>query len=99
MQHSQWDEMHVRGDVPHHAIRINHATHGHLQEREDWPAGELPQIDQMRWARWVQAEAAQMVEAAVIEAREHRVTWAEIGDVFGMSKQAAQQRYGHLDRS
>jgi hypothetical protein len=94
--HSRWNETHTRGDVPHHAWRINRATEP-VTEDEPIP-GELPQLDQMRWARWVAAEAQQLVEASVVEARRHRITWAEIGEVHGMTRQAAHQRFGHLDR-
>lgn len=94
---SRWNEIHTRGDVESHAWAIHRATE---PVSEDRPVpGELPQVDQMRWARWVMAEASQLVEASVIEARAHRITWQEIGDVHGMSRQAAYQRFGYLDRS
>jgi hypothetical protein len=34
---------------------------------------------------------------AVQKARHERVTWLEIGQALGITKQAAQQRYGHQD--
>lgn len=45
------------------------------------------------------AEYAKRVEAElrnqVIIARSMGLSWAEIGDVFGVTKQAAQQRFGN----
>jgi hypothetical protein len=35
-----------------------------------------------------------MVEAAVEEARTHLYSWQRIGDMLGMTKQGAQQRFG-----
>ena len=95
MSQSRWDQIHTRGDVADHAFLIYQATE---PVTEDEPiAGELPQIDQMRWARWVAIQAQLLVEASIIEARSHRITWAEIGEVHGITRQAAQQRFGHLD--
>lgn len=39
-----------------------------------------------------------VVDAGVILAREQGRSWSEIGEALGVSKQAAQQRFGHLDR-
>lgn len=36
--------------------------------------------------------------AAVSEAREHRVSWHKIGAALGISRQAAQKRWGWIDR-
>ncbi len=39
-------------------------------------------------------EAAEQLQAAAIEAaRADGATWAEIGDVYGLTKQGAQQRF------
>jgi hypothetical protein len=38
--------------------------------------------------------AEAMVEAAVEEARTHLYSWQRIGDMLGMTKQGAQQRFG-----
>jgi hypothetical protein len=44
-------------------------------------------------------EAAEALEAtAVHAARNAGVTWGEIGTMYGMSKQAAQQRFQRRDR-
>lgn len=40
------------------------------------------------------AGAEALVRARVDMARRHDHTWAEIGDALGVSRQAAQQRYG-----
>jgi hypothetical protein len=94
---SRWNEIHTRGDVPFHAWRIHWATE---PVTEDVPIpGEPRELDQLRWARWIAAEAQQLVEAAVIEARAARCTWGEIGDVDGLSRQAAHKRYSHLEPS
>lgn len=89
---SRWDEIHHQGDVAKHAFRIYEATEP-VTEDEPIP-GEPVELEQMRWARWVMAEAAQLVEATVIEARAAGIPWSAIGDVHGVTKQAAQQRFG-----
>lgn len=95
MTDSRWNEIHARGDVAHHAWRIFHATE---PVTEDLPIpGEPRELDQLRWARWVAAEAQLLVDAAVIEARSARCTWQEIGEIHGITRQAAQKRFGHLD--
>lgn len=40
------------------------------------------------------AGAEALVRARVESARRHEHTWAEIGDALGVTRQAAQQRYG-----
>jgi hypothetical protein len=94
MTRSPWDEVHVRGDVAKHARRIHDAT----EPVTDEELTEPPELQQLRWARWVQTEAAQLVEAAVLEAREAGASWATIGATFGTTRQAAQQRFGHVQR-
>lgn len=42
------------------------------------------------------AEADRTVLTAIIEARDHRVSWAAIGGLLGTSGEAARQRYGRL---
>lgn len=50
-------------------------------------------LHRLRLARRI-ADAAEALErAAVAQARAEGHTWAEIGEQFGMTKQAAQQRY------
>jgi predicted DNA-binding protein YlxM (UPF0122 family) len=38
--------------------------------------------------------AGEHVRLAVIAAKDYGFTWAEIADAFGISRQAAQQRFG-----
>lgn len=53
-------------------------------------ADPLERLDLVRQAR----EAADALEAsAVAAARDSGHTWAEIGDVYGLTKQGAQQRF------
>jgi hypothetical protein len=92
---SRWDETHTRQDVPTHALRMHAATDGDRPDNGDEP----PELEQLRWARWVLAEAAQLVECAIIEARQAGATWETIGAIHGVTRQAAQQRWAHLDRA
>jgi hypothetical protein len=56
-------------------------------------------LDPVAFARRIR-EAAEDLEAAKIEAaRASGVSWREIGIVYGMSKQAAQQRFGRRSPS
>ena len=91
-RYSPWDELHIRGDVPHHAQRIHYATAGELADRGDEP----PELEQLRWARWVQIEAAQLVEAAIIEAKDAGASWDTIGAIFGVTRQAAHERWSPI---
>jgi len=50
----------------------------------------------LRIAAARRADADRAVLAAVVEAREHHVSWAAIGDQLGTSGEAARQRYGEL---
>lgn len=86
MTDSRWDRIHIRSDVTTHSLALHHATQP--------PASHEPDpVELMRWARWVQAEAAQLVECAVAQARADRVTWATIGEVHGTTRQAAHERF------
>ncbi|GAS95577.1 uncharacterized protein RMCC_2543 [Mycolicibacterium canariasense] len=51
-------------------------------------------LDWVRAARDVQRQADAFMAAAVEQARDAGRTWQEIGDVLGVSRQAAFQRYG-----
>ena len=43
--------------------------------------------------------AAEMVRKVIVqEARDEGITWQEIGDALGVTKQAAQQRYGNQNK-
>lgn len=56
-------------------------------------AGDLPQLAALR----------DKIDAVLVEAvasmRERGVTWGEIGEAFGMTRQAAQQRWGSQPRT
>jgi hypothetical protein len=58
-----------------------------LSSGDDW-------LGPVRLALDVQAAADDVVRAAVQQARQHGVTWQAVGDVLGVSRQAAFQRYG-----
>lgn len=56
--------------------------------------GEDDPLEVVRAAREVQDRAEALMAAAVLQAREAGRTWQEIGDVLGVTRQAAFQRYG-----
>lgn len=56
-------------------------------------ADENDLICRVRAARSLQEAASTLERDIVLEARAHGVTWAEIGRVYDMTKQAAQQRF------
>jgi hypothetical protein len=56
--------------------------------------GEDDPLQLVRAAHEVQDRAAELMAAAVQQAREAGRTWQEIGDVLGVSRQAVFQRYG-----
>lgn len=56
--------------------------------------GEDDPIDLVRAAHEVRDQAEALMGAAVQQAREAGRTWQEIGEVLGVSRQAAFQRYG-----
>lgn len=77
-------------------ITNDHQYVGHiakaLGEAEDSDATSLDQIAALRKiARLVTS----MTTDVVIHARENGASWAEIGAALGVTKQAAQQSYGH----
>lgn len=90
---SRWDEIHTRREVAEHALRVHEAA-----DPEKLTAREPDPLERLRWARWLAAEVQQMQEAAIIDARNERRTWDEIGEVYGLSRQAAHNRYGHLTK-
>jgi hypothetical protein len=55
-----------------------------------------PNGARLRAALRVLAEAENEVERAIVIEREAGTSWAAIGDVLGVSRQAAWQRYAHL---
>jgi hypothetical protein len=56
--------------------------------------GEDDPLELVCAAREVQARAEELMAAAVQQARQAGRTWQEVGDVLGVSRQAAFQRYG-----
>jgi hypothetical protein len=44
----------------------------------------------------VQRSLDRLVRRAVVEARKKGATWEQIGAVYGITKQAAQQRFGKI---
>lgn len=66
--------------------RVNRAVQV-LREISD----PLTRLDAVRWAR----EQVEHLEAdAVRAARESGATWKDIGTIYGLTKQGAQQRFG-----
>jgi hypothetical protein len=62
------------------------------------PAG--PPLDPLDWINTTERElraAADLLAAAVTRARQHGHTWTAIGHALGVSRQAAQQRFGPRD--
>ena len=51
-------------------------------------------LDPVAFARRIREAAEDLEAAKVEEARAGGVSWREIGDLYGISKQAAQQRFG-----
>lgn len=51
-------------------------------------------FDLVRHAQHVASLAADALDLAVDAARDHGLSWQQIGDAFGITKQAAQQRFG-----
>lgn len=56
-------------------------------------------LDLVALARDAQGETAALLQAAVDSARSAGCTWEQIGQVLGMTRQAAQQRYGRIPSS
>lgn len=52
-------------------------------------------VDQARWVLGLAKDAADL---AVERAREGGVTWQQIGDAFGMTREAAQMRFGRAKK-
>ena len=62
-------------------------------------SSEAMPLGPLRASIEVQAQAALLVAAAAEKARDAGCTWQEIGDVLGVSRQAAFQRFGKpIDR-
>lgn len=53
-----------------------------------------PEVEALREARVAVAEAEKRLTAAVAQARSQGLSWAGVGQVLGMTRQGAQQRFG-----
>jgi len=58
--------------------------------------GNASSLVALRLAAARRTEADRALLAAVVDAREHHVSWAAIGSFLGTSGEAARQRYGQL---
>ena len=74
------------------------------QRSVEWVAGSsgLADVTVRGWLSrpmWAALEARDradaLVSALVAQAREDGMTWEQIGDLLGVSRQAAHKRYGH----
>lgn len=61
------------------------------------PHAPSPEELALRRARDLRESSEQVVEHAVLTARAAAVPWTRIGLALGVSRQAAQARYGHLE--
>jgi hypothetical protein len=56
---------------------------------------ELPHsAERVRRAKHIAEQATLMESYAVYEARAHEMSWAAIGEIYGYTRQGAQQRFG-----
>ncbi len=72
------------------ADRIGYDTYGRLLAA----TGALATLDQLAAFTATAREIEDGTRARVWQARQDGATWQQIGDAIGVSKQAAQQRYG-----
>ncbi len=62
------------------------------------PARELTPLEALAAARGEREAAELREQAAVIDARAAGVSWSRIGELYGLTKQGAQQRFKpHLE--
>lgn len=78
----------------HLAAALDAAEPGLAARLADDPAAHL---DLVALARDARSETDVLLGAAVASARAAGCTWEQVGGVLGMTKQAAQQRYGRRD--
>ena len=72
------------------------STLGKGQPPRPLPAG--PPVYPLDWIASAERDlraAADVLHAAVVRARQRGRTWSEIAHALGVSRQAAQQRFGH----
>jgi hypothetical protein len=81
-----------------HAARQAEARLDDL-DPETTPADTIEDLRAIARAVATRAEAERRIAEAVARAREHGRSWARIALVLGISRQAAQERYGKLART
>lgn len=50
-------------------------------------------LDRLEMVRWARSEIEALEVASVVAARESGATWSDIGALYGMTRQGAQQRF------
>ena len=50
-------------------------------------------LDRLEVVRWARAEIEALEVESVVAARESGATWSDIGALYGMTRQGAQQRF------
>ncbi len=53
-----------------------------------------PSTDHLWDARWIRDHAERLIASQVATLREQGVSWAAVAEILGVTRQAAQQRYG-----
>ncbi|WP_066517216.1 DUF3887 domain-containing protein [Curtobacterium ammoniigenes] len=76
------------------ALHADLIEHVHALDPNRSPLTPPAYLDQVRTAHRVQDLAARVLDACVQDARDAGHTWQEIGDVLGVTRQAAFQRFG-----
>ncbi len=77
-----------------HAEELADAFEAYEPEPED--EGKASSLMALRLAAARRAEADRALLEAVVDARQHHVSWAAIGNLLGTSGEAARQRFGDL---
>jgi hypothetical protein len=77
-----------------HADELADAFEAYEPKPED--EGKASSLVALRLAAARRAEADRALLEAVVDARQHHVSWAAIGNLLGTSGEAARQRYGDL---
>ena len=73
----------------------NHAEHPYNDGDPDWPTVERsPATRALMDAGFVLEFVEGVIPQLVLNARSDGETWAQIGESLGMTRQAAQQRFG-----
>lgn len=77
---------------PNNIARAQSYAFGFTRTGQDWR--ERNELEALGDAAALLAGVEQLLQARVDLARRHERTWQEIGDALGVSRQAAQQRFG-----